>query len=342
MKYFLIFGTFILVIALTAGFCGKTPRAFIVPPNWPESTYDFKSNPLTVEGVELGRVLFYDPILSSDNSISCANCHSPYNAFTHVDHALSHGIHDRIGKRNSPALMNLAWYKEFMWDGAIHNLDVQPLAPITHADEMGSNINDVISRLKNTELYPKLFHAAFDTDEITGEYMLKAMSQFMLTLVSCDSKYDRMKRNEIAFNEQELHGYGLFINHCSACHKEPLFTTNDFVNNGLPMDSSLHDHGRMNITQNSKDDRKFKIPTLRNVEFTAPYMHDGRFRKLSAAIEHYTSGIQVSETLDSLLSKPMNLTKEDQVDLLTFLLTLSDRKFLFDDSHSFPKKYFLE
>jgi cytochrome c peroxidase len=154
------------------------------PSHFPNPTFDFQKTPLDSTKILLGRILFYDPILSKDNSISCASCHSPYNAFAHTDHDLSHGIYDAIGTRNAPALFNLAWQKEFMWDGAINHIDMQALAPISHPGEMGSSINEVVSKLNESNAYKDLFQKAFGEKTITGAKVLKALTQFQLTLVS--------------------------------------------------------------------------------------------------------------------------------------------------------------
>jgi cytochrome c peroxidase len=315
-----------------------TQQLFEVPQNWPKPSYDFKRNPLTKQKVELGRELFYDPILSKNNLISCASCHSPYTAFTHVDHDLSHGIDDRIGTRNSPALMNLAWHNLYMWDGAINHLDMQALAPISHPDEMGETIESVVLKLQHSKKYSKLFLKAYGDTVVTGEHTLKAMSQFMLTLVSANSKYDSVMRKQSHFTEQENKGYYLFKQHCSSCHTEPLFTHTGFENNGLPLDTTLNDMGRMRITKNPSDSLKFKVPTLRNIEFSFPYMHDGRFKKISDVLKHYTSGIVHSKTLANPLQQPIVLSSNDKVDLTAFLLTLTDKAFLFNSKHTSPKK----
>lgn len=311
---------------------------FEKPPNWPEPVYSFKQNKLSAEKIRLGRVLFYDPLLSENNQISCASCHSPFSAFAHTDHALSHGIRDSIGTRNAPALMNLAWQPSFMWDGAVNNLDMQALAPITHKAEMGSSIQTVVGKLREKALYRRLFKEAFGDSMATGEHTLKALSLFMLSLTSAGSKYDRMKRGEEAFNGQEQKGYSLFQKNCASCHAEPLFTTHAFANNGLPVDSFLNDYGRMQITHNSSDSLRFKIPTLRNIAYTYPYMHDGRFKKLSQVLDHYAGGIQQSATLAKELQTSMTLSSNDKVDLIAFLMTLSDQEFVFNKEHGFPKE----
>lgn len=311
---------------------------FEKPQGWPEPVYSFTHNKLSPEKVQLGRVLFYDPSLSENNQVSCASCHSPFSAFAHTDHALSHGIRDSIGTRNAPALMNLAWQPVFMWDGAIHNLDMQALAPITHKAEMGSSIQTVVDKLRANSLYRRLFKEAFGDSLATGEHTLKALSQFMLSLTSARSKYDRMKRREERFNEQEQKGYGLFQKNCASCHAEPLFTTHAFANNGLPADPLLRDYGRMQITHQPGDSLKFKIPTLRNIAYTYPYMHDGRFKKLSQVLDHYANGIRQSTTLAVELQTKMVLSSNDKVDIIAFLMTLSDQEFVFNKAHGFPKE----
>ena len=288
--------------------------------------------------MNLGRVLFYDPILSENNSISCESCHSPYSAFTHIDHALSHGIYDSIGTRNSPALMNLAWKKSFMWDGAINNLDMQALAPISHPLEMGSSIKNVVIKLQASKKYRQLYFHAYGDSIPTGEKTLKAISQFLLTLVSANSKYDKVMSGTEQFSVQEKNGYALFQKNCSSCHREPLFTNDEFVNNGLLENPILKDKGRMHISLDSTDAFKFKAPTLRNIEYTFPYMHDGRFKKLSEVMNHYTTGIIQSKTLAPELNEKIQLTENEKVDIISFLLTLSDKEFVFNSNHTYPKE----
>jgi cytochrome c peroxidase len=329
---------FVFSFGLMAATAPSVTRvALVYPESWPEPTYDFEKSPLSEEGIALGRKLFYDPILSADSTISCSNCHLSYTAFTHVDHDLSHGIRDSIGTRNSPALMNLAWSKKFMWDGAVNHLDMQALAPITHAAEMGEDLNNVLKKLQRTGAYPSLFQTVFGDSIITGEHLLKALSQFQLTLVSANAKYDKMKRGEASYSEQEDRGYELFKANCNTCHREPLFTNGEFENTGLPVDSNLNDIGRMLITQNPIDSLRFKVPTLRNIEFSYPYMHDGRFKTLRQVLNHYSDGIASSNTLAYELHHGIPLTSNEKVDLTTFLLTLTDKEFLFNPEFSFPR-----
>ena len=314
-----------------------TPLYFDIPKGFPKPVYDFKNNPLTEEGFQLGRNLFYDPLLSRDITISCASCHLQQTGFTHVDHDLSHGIEGRIGTRNSMTLMNLAWSKTFMWDGGVNHLDVQYLHPITSEVEMDETLLNVVKKLQENPKYPPLFKAAFGTEKITGQLTLKAMSQFVVMLTTSNSKYDKVLRKEEQFSEMEQKGYAVFKQNCASCHQEPLFTNDEFENNGLPMDSTLNDIGRMRITQHKKDLQKFKVPTLRNVQFTFPYMHDGRFETLTEVIKHYNSGIEQSPTLSKELQKPMALTDNERTELVAFLKTLTDKEFLFNPRFSYPK-----
>jgi cytochrome c peroxidase len=330
-----------LVGFLCLAFTASKLRLFEQPAHFPKPAYDFKKNPLSEAKVTLGRVLFYDPILSADSSTSCASCHSPYNAFAHTDHDLSHGIHDQIGNRNAPALFNLAWQPIFMWDGAVNHLDVQALAPIAHPKEMGEEIAHVVGKLRARPLYKRLFQEAYGDSLATGERTLKALSQFQLTLVSCHARYDSVQAGQAKYTPQEQKGYALFLQNCNSCHREPLFSTYAFANNGLPIDTTLNDFGRIKITQRPQDSLLFKIPSLRNVAYSYPYMHDGRFKKLNQVLNHYTSGIRSSSTLAPQLQKPIVLTGNDKSDLIAFLLTLSDKAFAFDPKHQFPKEILL-
>ncbi|MCP4441093.1 MAG: cytochrome-c peroxidase [Aureispira sp.] len=319
------------------GFYTIELKLFDYPEYFPVPEYNFDENPLEEAKVELGRALFYDPILSKDNTISCASCHSPYNAFAHTDHDLSHGINDEIGTRNAPALFNLAWQKSFMWDGAINHLDVQALAPISHPAEMGESIANVVNKLQNSALYRKMFFEAYGDSLATGEYTLKALSQFQLTLVSSNSKYDKVKVGKDSFTVQEQAGYTLFIKNCNSCHTEPLFSNYSFANNGLSIDTTLNDYGKWGISKQSKDSLLFKIPSLRNLSYTYPYMHDGRFKKLNEVLKHYTTGISHSKTIAKELKRPIILSSNDKVDLIAFLLTLNDKDFVFDPKNKFPR-----
>ena len=310
---------------------------FDVPKNWPKPVYNFSQNPLTENGFQLGRKLFYDPILSRDNTISCASCHLQQTGFTHVDHQLSHGIDGKMGNRNTLTLQNLAWTNNFMWDGGINHLDVQALAPITSPTEMDESLENVVLKLQNSSNYSNLFQQAFGTKTITGQLTLKALSQYLVSLTSSNSKYDKVVRHQEQFTEMEQKGYNLFKQNCASCHQEPLFASDNFENNGLSIDSTLNDIGRMKITQNPKDYLKFKVPTLRNVAYTFPYMHDGRFGTINDVVKHYNS-LKNNSLLSNKLSKPLHLSDNDRTDLVAFLKTLTDKEFLTNARFSYPRE----
>jgi cytochrome c peroxidase len=335
----MISGAFVILLCSAFMFTEPAKIRFEIPKGWPKPVYDFKTNPLTQEGFELGRELFYDPVLSSDSTISCASCHLSYTSFAHTDHGLSHGINGLIGIRNSPSLINLAWSTTFMWDGGVNNLESQPINPITSKIEMNSSLVDVLKKLNASSKYRRLFYKAYKDSVINTQRLFRSMALFTGNLVSCNSKYDSVMRKEknARFTAAELKGYALFKKNCASCHTEPLFTNNAFANNGLPMDTVLKDLGRMKITSQSMDSLKFKVPTLRNIEYSFPYMHDGRFKRLSEVLKHYTSGVQKSKTLSPHLSKPISLSADERVDLTAFLLTLSDKAFIYNTNYAFPK-----
>lgn len=301
-----------------------------VPKGWPKPTYTFLNNSLSEAGFSLGRKLFYDPILSRNATISCADCHTQYSSFTHVDHAVSHGIDGRKGTRNSPVLINLAWNPAFMQDGGINHLEIQPLAPISSPTEMDNSLSQVVRVLSASNKYKTLFTNAFGDSAITGQRVLKALAQFTGSLVSYNAKYDRYIRHEAGatFTHQENQGLQLFRKHCSTCHPEPLFTDHTFRNIGLAVDTELHDEGRKKITGKAEDAQKFKVPTLRNIEVSFPYMHDGRFKTLRQVLKHYTASINQSPTLDEQLRYPMPLSDSERTDIIAFLLTLTDTTLL--------------
>jgi cytochrome c peroxidase len=312
-----------------------TPYPWSKPANFADPVYDLTKNPLTYEGVALGKTLFFDGMLSRDGTITCAFCHIPEAAFAHTDHVLSHGIGDQLGSRNGFNIQNVAWNKAFFWDGGIHDLDLLPISPIQNPVEMGDTLTHVLEKVRNSAKYPALFKAAFGSTEVTSERFLKALSQFMLTLVSSNSKYDKYTRNEVGgkFNEQEIRGLSLFTQHCSSCHAGDLFTDQSYRNNGLlpNPNAAKPDLGRYSITLVESDKHKFRVPSLRNIERTLPYMHDGRFASLDKVLDHYATGIQANPALDPLLQAGgLPLSKQDQKDIITFLYTLTDNTFLND------------
>ena len=309
-----------------------------IPEGWQEPLYDFEKNPITHEGFVLGRKLFHDPLLSRDGTISCASCHSQYNGFTHVDHAVSHGIDDRKGTRNSPVLINLAWNNSFHWDGGVNNLEVQPLNPLSHPAEMDQSLEKVLEYLNQDEAYRSLFFQAFGDSVVSSKNMLLALAQFNASLVSSNSRYDKFMRDELEFTKQEKKGLKLFMKHCNSCHTAPLFNSNKYASNGLPIDTVYNDVGRFKITGNPEDSLKFRIPTLRNIAYTFPYMHDGRFKKLRQVVAYYAGEIDLENPyLSNELRKKIKLSSNDQKDLISFLLTLTDKEFLFNNKFELPK-----
>jgi cytochrome c peroxidase len=305
-----------------------TPLQLKIPAGWPRSTSNiFANNPLTEEGFQLGRKLFYDGRLSKDGNFACASCHQQFAAFATYDHDFSHGFHDQFTTRNAPALFNLAWSALYHWDGGINHIEVQALSPMTAPNEMAENVDSVLQKLRKDTSYQRMFKIAFGSSLINSQRMLKALAQFVGSLVSSDSKYDRVQRGEDKFNSAEQRGYELFKARCNTCHKEPLFTDYSFRNNGLPLNDFLKDYGRMRILGDPADSLKFKVPGLRNVSVTFPYMHDGRLYSLYNVIDHYSKGIQQSPTLDSSLRKGIPFTDQEKTDIVYFLHTLNDTAF---------------
>ena len=310
----------------------QTSAAFPVP----ELPAD---NPLIVERVELGRRLFNETALSKDNTISCASCHQETSAFSD-DRAFSLGISNRIGTRNAMPLFNLAWKNSFFWDGRALSLRAQTLMPIQDHAEMDQTLTNAVMKLQSAD-YSALFAAAFESPEITPEKIGLALEQFLLTLTSFDSKFDRALRNEEQLNAMEQRGLELFMTEydprrgqfgadCFHCHGGALFQNQSFANNGL--DAEFKDIGRARVTGREADRGKFAVPSLRNVAITGPYMHDGRFATLEQVVAHYASGVRRSATLDPNLAKHPDggvpLSAADQQALVAFLRTLTDSTFI--------------
>jgi cytochrome c peroxidase len=305
---------------------------FVIPEGWPKPVYNIKRVGITEQGFKLGKMLFNDPVLSKDNSTSCASCHLQFTAFTHADHNLSHGIYGRKGTRNSIALFNLAWNTSFMWDGGVTDLEKQPVNPITNPAEMDNKMPDLVAKLNKLQKYRKLFFDTYNDSVITQELLLRSLMQFTIMIESFNSKYDSVTRGQgnVKFTESEQNGYAVFKKNCSSCHAEPLFTDRSFKNNGLTADTALNDFGRMKVTGDKNDSLKFRVPSLRNVASSAPYMHDGRFKRLIDVLDHYTNGIEKSPTLAKELNTKIALTDTEKTDLIAFLNTLTDKLFLYD------------
>lgn len=340
MRFSSSFGWLILGLFLFSCQADKESEpviAFRQPAHFPAPVYDLQANPITREGFELGRALFYDGILSRDGSISCGNCHQQPSGFTQHGHDLSHGIDDQLTKRNAQPIMNLAWNKEFLWDGGVFHLDLFAVVPIEEPNEMGERLSNVLHKLRQTSHYPRLFERAFGTPEITTVRFLKALSQFQLMCISDHSRYDRyIKGDKNALSDIELQGMAIFEQKCQSCHQGTLFTDFSYQNNGLPIGNPA-DKGRALITLNPSDEYKFRVPSLRNVEVTRPYMHDGRLRSLERVMEHYDAGMADSPTLAPLFrqNRPpgrpgISLSEQEKQALVAFLKTLTDETFLKD------------
>lgn len=302
------------------------------PNGFPEMTFDVTGNPITVNGVALGKKLFYEGKLSRNNTISCGFCHIQEYAFTHHGHPISHGIDDRLGIRNTPPIQNMAFLKNYTWDGVSHHLDERSLVPITTDFEMDSSIPEVVAKLNADANYKKMFKAAFGDENITGERVLKALSQFMVTMVSANSKYDQMKKGTATFTNEETQGYQIFQNKCASCHSGELFTDESYRNTGMYYNTQLGDRGRYRVTLDWNDNMKFRVPSLRNVEYTAPYMHDGRFSTLEAVLNFYSDQVENQTNLDPLLKQNghigIPMTSQDKQYIIAFLKTLSDQSFI--------------
>lgn len=301
-----------------------TPYELAVPAGFPAPTIP-PDNPLTVEGIALGERLFADPILSVDSTIACASCHLPAHAFSDP-RPLSQGVGGTTS-RNSMPLFNVLWSRSFFWDGRAASLEEQALEPVQQSVEMGEDWDRVVAKLERHAEYPALFARAFGDAPISRHRVVQAIAQFERTLISADSKYDRWLAGQVALTPAEERGFVLFhteAGDCFHCHVAPLFTDNEFHNTGLELDPL--DEGLAALTGKRLDRGKFKTPTLRNVEYTAPYMHDGRFQTLAEVVSHYDAGFHRTVLTDPLLLVRPNLDLDpaDIDALVAFLKTLSD------------------
>jgi cytochrome c peroxidase len=307
---------------------------FVVPANFPPVVQDIDNNYPTQKGFELGRKLFYDGRLSADGTVSCSFCHEQATAFTHHGHELSHGINDLEGIRNAPSIQNMAFQDNYFYDGASNSIQMLSIVPIHNPVEMNETLEGIAVKLKQDEGYVKLFNEAFEDQQISSGNILKALGQFMTMMVSANSRYDRYVRNEPGgtMNDIELRGLQLFRQNCATCHATDLFTDDSFRNNGLPPNANLNDKGREVVTGFTTDRYKFKVPSLRNVKLTAPYMHDGRFGSLQSVLNFYTTGVRQSETLDPELQKNgslgIQLSQDEKQAIIAFLETLTDEEYI--------------
>lgn len=321
------------------------PYVLKIPSHFPEMPIP-EDNPMTVEGVALGRKLFYEKLLSGDNTMSCGSCHSPQAAFSDPNQ-FSSGIDGVEGNRNSMVLINLGWNTSFFWDGRAKTIEEQVLQPVENPIEMHENWMNVISELSQSIEYRNLFYYAFGEPGITKEKAAKALAQFIRTMISGNSKFDVIYKNEnnlpltameqalySTVTAEELAGYDLFKSlngaDCFHCHNGPLMQVQKFSNNGL--DAVFMDLGRAIVTGNPSDEGKFKVPTLRNIQYSGPYMHDGRFATIDEVIDHYSHGVNLSETIDPLIEYAsqggVQLDPTEKQWLKAFLLTMTDESFI--------------
>lgn len=325
-----------------------TPVTLEFPMGFPQVALP-ADNPLTKEGIALGRMLFYDPILSRDSTLSCAGCHNAEYAFTDRGKAFSVGVDQLEGKRNSMPVANLAWQERFFWDGRSPRLNHQALMPIQDPLEMHETLPSIVAKLNRQPRYQEAFKAAFGTKKASEETVGYALEQFMLTFITGNSKFDRVMRGLETFTASEQRGLQLFNGEsnpnnpvrgadCFHCHGGTLFSNFTMSNNGL--DSVFTDPGYAAVTGLPTDRGKFKVPSLRNVAVTFPYMHDGRFQTLRQVIEHYNEGVVVhSPNLDpSMIGfvHGLGLSQQDISDLVAFLETLTDESFLNNPAYASP------
>ncbi len=326
-----------------------SPYVLDIPSHFPAMVIP-QDNPMTMEGVDLGKMLFYDPILSVDNTLSCSSCHLPEGSFTD-NKAFSPGVTDMLTNRSSMSLLNIGFNNNgLFWDGRVNTLEEQALLPVEDPIELHNSWPDVEDRLRVDAEYPKLFRKAFgisDTTEISKDLAVKAIAQFERSLISSGrSKYDLVIAGDEVFTDEELLGHNIFFDidpdvrrhaECGHCHNAPLFTTDEYFNNGLDDvdEMALADDGRGAVTRVSFDNGKFRVPTLRNIMQSAPYMHDGRFTTLDEVIDHYDHGVKFSRNVDPNL-RVLNLSQEDRQALKAFIMTLEDPVFMNDPRYQNP------
>jgi cytochrome c peroxidase len=313
-------------------------------------------NPITAARSELGRKLFYDKLLSSDQSISCASCHFQGDGFAD-ENQFSTGVGGAQGGRQGMAIFNLAWHNGgFFWDGRAATLREQALGPIENPLEMNESLSSVVTKLNNTSTYPALFSSAFGDASINADRIGLALENFMLSIVSNDSKYDQFLSGNVTLSASEERGRRLFFgepqgnnmngpggpggNSCASCHGGANFDSPQFFNVGLDNDANITDIGREAVTGNPGDRAKFKTPSLRNIAVTSPYMHDGRFNTLAQVIQHYNNGVEQSNTLAQQLQGTAEngggFSGQDRQDIANFLNTLTDPTYLNNPAYSDP------
>lgn len=360
LRYLLLFSLFATLMLLS---CDDDDAPVEVPPVYDDTPYVLtygslpvprlpEDNQLTEQKVLLGRMLFHETMLSKDGSQACASCHLQTDGFSDPNR-FSIGVEGLPGNRQAMPVFNMAWHtNDFFWDGRANLLRDQALMPIQDPLEMNETLENVITKLSNSKMYRDQFVRAYDSEEITEEKLGLALEQFMLSIVSNQSKYDRYLAGEVELSESEERGRILFEQEynpffpessgadCTHCHGGKNFENDRYMNNGLDSDANFADLGRENVTQNPADRAKFKVPSLRNVAITAPYMHDGRFQTLEEVIDHYNAGIKYSSTVDPTVENTREsglfLTPQDKMDLINFLHTLTDEVMMSEPAYQSP------
>jgi cytochrome c peroxidase len=309
-------------------------------------------NVLSVQGVKLGRMLFYEKGLSGDGTLACAGCHRQEDAFSDTAR-FSTGIQGKFGGRQAMAIFNMLWHEnEFFWDGRAHLLRDQSILPIQDALEMDETLDNVVAKLSASQDYRDQFIRAFGNDEITSVKISQALEQFMNTIISNQSKYDKYLAGDVQLDSSELRGKNLFFAEyneffpdqsgadCAHCHSGDNFQNNRYINNGLDKEADFGDLGRGKVSKDVKDNAKFKVTSLRNIELTPPYMHDGRFNTLEEVVDHYNGGLNTSSTIDPALEATIKtglmLDAQEKADLVAFLKTLTDQNLRTDPRYSDP------
>ncbi|WP_147676433.1 cytochrome-c peroxidase [Algibacter pacificus] len=301
-----------------------------IPIDFPVLNNSFYTNKPTKYGIELGEKLFFDKKLSRDNSISCASCHIPENAF--ADHnSKGIGIDGRVGLRNPPPIQNMAFMQVYNWEGSKSKLENQPLVPIITPEEMDASILDIIEKIEQDDDYIELFKKTFGDDDITGDRIYKSIAQYEYTLISANSKYDRVQNENDTFTESEAQGYQTFQEKCISCHSTALFTDQSYRNIGFPINPDNEETGRTRVSLNSDDLMRFRVPSLRNIEYTAPYGSFGQFATLEEVLDYLDNGVLEADNLDPILKDNNNripLSEEEKSNLIAFMKTLSDTEFI--------------
>jgi len=300
-----------------------------IPFDFPQVNNSFYTNKPTKYGVTLGEKLFHEKRFSADNTISCASCHIKSSAFAD-NNVQAIGIEGRIGLRNTPPIQNLAFMRFYNWDGSKLSLENQPIVPIITHEEMDSSILEVIRKIQNDGSYRELFQKTFGDENITPERIYRSIAQYEYTLISANSKYDKVKRNKATFTENEMKGYQLFQQKCATCHSTELFTDQSFRNIGFPINTNSNEAGRARVTGSMDEYMSFRVPSLRNVEYTAPYGSFGQFATLKDVLDYFDNGVIDADNLDPVFKNNGNripLTEQEKEDLISFMKTLSDVEF---------------